>query len=354
MKQTTNYKFNKPELADSPPDITVLNSNFDKIDTELKSNADKQTELDKSITQVKNDYLPKTGGNITQGLTVKNKTVAVSVNGSTADANGNITIDVGGDVQSVNGVQPDSNGNVVLDLGGDVQSVDGVEPDANGNVQLDALKQAEVLEATKRVTDVEVNASVATHEGLQTAVARVEANLDAKLPLSGGKMTGSIVSSTPIVIKQATSNSYTTICSGTGTSDGARLVLCSKGDSDSGQFKLYAKNNDNQQILVGFPDGSLKWDGKEVDRVNSSGTYYIRYENGLQMCWGAVDTDPSGVTTTFPIAFSAVPIVVACRKTSENTTGGAMLFVRTITTTTVNIYAENSTSSRYIAIGYWK
>lgn len=35
MQQTTNLKFNKIELTDSPPDITVLNPNFDKIDAEL-------------------------------------------------------------------------------------------------------------------------------------------------------------------------------------------------------------------------------------------------------------------------------------------------------------------------------
>lgn len=181
MKQTTNYGFNKPELQDSPPDITVLNPNFDKIDAQLKSLTDKDTELNTAINQVKNDYLPKTGGNITQGLTIKNKTVAVSVNGAVADANGNIVIDVGGDVQSVNGVQPDSNGNVVLDLGGDVQSVDGVEPDAKGNVALNASTRNEILEATKRVTDVEADPEVATLENLQTSVARVESNLDAKM-----------------------------------------------------------------------------------------------------------------------------------------------------------------------------
>ena len=184
MKQTTNYGFNKPELQDSPPDITVLNPNFDKIDGQLKSLTDKDTELNTAINQVKTDYLPKTGGNVTQGLTVKNKTVAVSVNGSVADANGNITIDVGGDVQSVNGVQPDSNGNVVLDLGGDVQSVDGVEPDAKGNVALNASTRDEILEATKRVTDVEPDASVAVLENLQTSVARMESNLDAKIDKS--------------------------------------------------------------------------------------------------------------------------------------------------------------------------
>ena len=40
MKETTNYQLKKIELTDSPPDITVLNNNWDTIDEELKSQAD--------------------------------------------------------------------------------------------------------------------------------------------------------------------------------------------------------------------------------------------------------------------------------------------------------------------------
>jgi len=36
MLTTTNYQFKKIELKDSPPDITVINPNWDAIDTELK------------------------------------------------------------------------------------------------------------------------------------------------------------------------------------------------------------------------------------------------------------------------------------------------------------------------------
>lgn len=35
--QTTNYNLHKIDLTDAPPDITVLNSNWDTIDTELKN-----------------------------------------------------------------------------------------------------------------------------------------------------------------------------------------------------------------------------------------------------------------------------------------------------------------------------
>jgi len=36
---TTNYNLHKIDLTDAPPDITVLNQNWDKIDTELKGRA---------------------------------------------------------------------------------------------------------------------------------------------------------------------------------------------------------------------------------------------------------------------------------------------------------------------------
>jgi hypothetical protein len=66
---------------------------------------------------------------------------------------------------------------------------------------------------------------------------------------------------TPVIARQSSSTSYTTVCGGTGTSDGARMVLCSKGDSDVGQFKLYANDGTNSKILVGKPDGTLTWGG---------------------------------------------------------------------------------------------
>jgi len=59
MLTTTNYKFKKPELTDSPPDITVTNSNWDTVDTNLK---DAQTKAN-----TWNTFRTK-GGNITGDL----------------------------------------------------------------------------------------------------------------------------------------------------------------------------------------------------------------------------------------------------------------------------------------------
>lgn len=51
MKQTKNYTLNKIELADSPPNIEVINPNWDKIDTELKAHQDALDSLDKNLSE---------------------------------------------------------------------------------------------------------------------------------------------------------------------------------------------------------------------------------------------------------------------------------------------------------------
>lgn len=50
MLTTTNYKFKKPELTDSPPDITVMNGNWDIIDTNLKKMNDDKAPKDVATT----------------------------------------------------------------------------------------------------------------------------------------------------------------------------------------------------------------------------------------------------------------------------------------------------------------
>jgi|GEM_PF-6343809 len=46
MLTTTNYQFKKIELKDSPPDITIINPNWDTIDVELKKAADLKAQYD--------------------------------------------------------------------------------------------------------------------------------------------------------------------------------------------------------------------------------------------------------------------------------------------------------------------
>ena len=102
--------------------------------------------------------------------------------------------------------------------------------------------------------------------------------------------------------------------------------------------------------------------------VDSQGDGYIRYSNGLQICWGAVENNNSlgtGVTRhSFPMTFSAAPILVAAP------VGPAFIASYTVmlqpengTTFIINSYENFSPPSEltpnplptyYIAIGKWK
>ncbi len=52
MLKTQNYGFNKPELSDSPPDITVMNPNWDTIDKKIKENTDAIAQNSQEIGQI--------------------------------------------------------------------------------------------------------------------------------------------------------------------------------------------------------------------------------------------------------------------------------------------------------------
>ena len=81
MLTTPIYGFKKPELSDSPPDITVTNPNWDKTELELKKNADAIAENSSAIGQViiqKNETKTTTfnpDGSITEVTKVGSTTV---------------------------------------------------------------------------------------------------------------------------------------------------------------------------------------------------------------------------------------------------------------------------------------
>lgn len=66
--KTTNYNLHKIDLTDAPPDITVLNQNWDTIDNELKS----RLPLDGSVAMTGDLKLGNGTGHLgsNQGLTI--------------------------------------------------------------------------------------------------------------------------------------------------------------------------------------------------------------------------------------------------------------------------------------------
>lgn len=90
MKQTTNYNLVKPELTDSPPDITVMNPNWDTIDVELKSHDDKIKNLSAyAVASGTNAYTASISGitALTEGMGVKIKFTNANTGASTLNIN---------------------------------------------------------------------------------------------------------------------------------------------------------------------------------------------------------------------------------------------------------------------------
>lgn len=160
------------------------------------------------------------------------------------------------------------------------------------------------------------------------------------LPLTGGTITGTIKASNEIVIQSNVTNKAIHIRGGASTRDGAEFIVGGKDYLPDlglqGFFRLCADDGVSEGRLEGLPNGSLKWNYKEVERVNAIGENYIRYESGLQLCWGKTFV-PSGLvntTVTLPVPY----------KDTSYTTHATYLDVQH---TTVGATTENSSGTDF-------
>ena len=183
-----------------------------------------------------------------------------------------------------------------------------------------------------------------------------ENSKDACLPLSGGTMQETIDFAVADIIERTVDDSYVAVRGGTGYSNGASLILYGKDSSgNEGVFRIIANNGSTAYNLYGYSNGNLTWGGKKVEVVNSNSANYVRYESGLQMCVGtASSVNNSGVTVTFPVAFSATPVVVATRTGSAVSDAGVIIKEITKTGVTLTANSSSGTGARWIAYGKWK
>lgn len=84
------------------------------------------------------------------------------------------------------------------------------------------------------------------------------------LPLSGGRMTGTIVAITHPALSRQNDNSYLTLCGGTAAnvSNGAFMYLYGANSGQPGAFRIYTGGTSHN--LFGKSDGTLTWDGNEL------------------------------------------------------------------------------------------
>ncbi len=217
------------------------------------------------------------------------------------------------------------------------------------------------------ITDGTAEWTVRTHiRSINNAVADASGNITPKqtgcLPLAGGTMTDSIIfDSVTNGIKQKTDNIRFHIFGGTEWNKGAHLILMGKDNEGNGAFSLSTHDGEKGITLEGKSDGSLKWGNKDVDRVNSMGTDYIRYENGLQICFGNVEI-PTGTrvtTVVLPVPFvSNYYSINVCHNSTESrvfidaTVSSASSFKCSIQS--IDGLINWHRWGFYVAIGLWK
>ncbi len=108
--------------------------------------------------------------------------------------------------------------------------------------------------------------SSAVKDPTDTTVWDAIATASGYLPLSGGTMTGNLALSTnPSTISHTLSNSYLRILSSPDYDSGSSLYLSGKDRSTyAGCFTLYAFDGVNRSTLLGYPDGTLEWNGDKI------------------------------------------------------------------------------------------
>ena len=165
-------------------------------------------------------------------------------------------------------------------------------------------------------------------------------------------------------IGKAVDNGFLQLNGGSLTAKGANLLLFGVDDATRGGYFRLVAQEEQTKTLEGKPDGTLLWDGKEIERVNASGTNYIRYENGLQICWGnnqAFDADATPIA--LPVAFkdATYAVMLGGRGVTDSTNFAiSKITAKTTTNFTIRAVATNNLTTfiastiDYVAIGWWK
>lgn len=212
-----------------------------------------------------------------------------------------------------------------------------------------------------------------TPQAITNAIGYTAADDSAVVKLSGNQTVGGtktfssgLVSNSNYALRHTDADKELIITGGNTTSggdQGAKLVL--RGGQHptlAGTFLLQARKPDNTAnlSLLGSPDGTLTWNGKNVLCVEEAGTGYIRFSSGLQICWGnaAISAASTGKEVTFGKAFNATPEIFLSPRPSSATTTLYNIVPYPRSTTGFTAYLNNSSghntgSFTYMAIGSW-
>ena len=153
---------------------------------------------------------------------------------------------------------------------------------------------------------------------------------------------------------------YLHVVNRSGMGDDNSLIM-----SEQEFHSLTAPYSVYQRLYFRSGIGWTSW--QKVDHINSTGNGWIRYENGLQLCWGkqeiTTDVNVSGgypyrgqVNITFPVPFSSTPCVFSSVNDSINywISGAKNATVSKFLMMMCGNQNNATRESEWYAIGYWK
>lgn len=241
-------------------------------------------------------------------------------------------------------------------------TVEDIEEAVSGVADYVTSAEQSATAAAASESNAETYASQASDSADAAAASAAEV-AESYLPLSGGTLTGQtfreVDSSRKLGILCKNGSADDDYYIGwAGADNGGRIHLYgSEATSpNAGTFRLVAKDSSNSLSLIGKPSasasGSLTWGAQAVVTVASSGAGYVRYSNGLQICWGLVIGLEAQTTINFAVSFASnTTPTVTCATNSSNT-----IWVSSPNITSFKANAATYSSSvrfHWIAIGTW-
>ena len=179
---------------------------------------------------------------------------------------------------------------------------------------------------------------------------------------AGGKLTGDLVlSGRNRGIFHEDTASVTIIAGGTNTGNGGSFYAIGGTSSDrAGQFICTARTETlSGYQLVGTPEGNLAWGGKNVVRVEASGSNYLKFSDGTLIARLTIEfsTANTAQTTTLPTPFvnkNYTPSVVARGASGTTAYPSVKHIASSSTPEKIVLQASVVCAADVVVVGRWK
>lgn len=157
--------------------------------------------------------------------------------------------------------------------------------------------------------------------------------------------------------KNSSISDGTVINGGSEWTNGAGLFLAGKENETigiKGGFALHAQSDAGESQLLGSPAGVLSWNNKALESIIAIGDGYIRYDSGLQICWGTPALFNKTTTIIYPLPFIGQPSASVTMRNSGIYNQLHFLHCNSDATSLYIIGDDDNLYCHYITVGRWK